>query len=55
MASDATGSASLTDEEEMATYYMMETDYDQQPPNGISRYNMQKGYPIAGSSQSIRK
>lgn len=63
MALDATGrgsTASLSEEEAMATYYMMERDHAQRNEelmtNGIYRHNIhntQKGYPTAGSSQSI--
>jgi hypothetical protein len=61
MASDRTApanSASLSDEEEMATYYIMERAHEEreeQAPNGFYRPSMHKGYPKAGSSQSIRK
>jgi hypothetical protein len=65
MALDATGrgsTASLREEEAMATYYMMERDHAQRNEelmtNGIYRHNIhntQKGYPTAGSSQSICK
>jgi hypothetical protein len=62
MASDETslpGSVSFNDEDEMATYYMMERDHDhrqeEQLSNGLRRYNVQKGHPKAGSSQSICK
>jgi hypothetical protein len=64
MATDATGrgsTASLSEEEAMATYYIMERDHaqrDEDLANGIYRHNIhhsQKGYPKAGSSQSICK
>jgi len=53
--------ASLSDEEAMATYYDMERDHAQQDDeatNGIYRHNTRnshKGYPNAGSSQSVCK
>ena len=56
------GSAdSLSEEEAMATYYSMERDSDQpdeELTNGIYRQNIRnsrKGYPKAGSSQSVCK
>jgi hypothetical protein len=64
MALDATGrgsTASLSEEEAMATYYIMERDHaqrDEELINGIYRHNIrntQKGHPKAGSSQSICK
>lgn len=55
---DRGSDASLSDEEAMATYYSIERDYgqDEDLPNGIYRHNIrssQKGYPKAGSSQSV--
>ena len=64
MALDPTGRGSadsLNDEEAIATYYSMDREYAQQDDeltNGIYRHNLrnsQKGYPKAGSSQSVCK
>jgi hypothetical protein len=61
MTSDSTERAStvsLSEEEAMATYYMMERNHDQRDAdlmNGLYRHNIQNGYPKAGSSQSIRE
>ena len=64
MALDPTGRGSadtLSDEEAMATYYNMERDHaqsDEELNNGIYRQNIrnsQKGFPKAGSSQSVCK
>jgi hypothetical protein len=61
MTSDSTDRASiasLSEEEAMATYYMMERTQDQRDTdlnNGLYRHNIQSGYPKAGSSQSICK
>jgi hypothetical protein len=55
---DLASTASLSEEEAMATYYMMERDHDKRDAdliNGLYRHNIQNGYPTAGSSQSIRK
>jgi len=58
---DRGSDATLSDEEAMATYYSIERDYgqkDEDLPNGIYRHNIrssQKGYPKAGSSQSVCK
>jgi hypothetical protein len=61
MTSDSTDRASiasLSEEEAMATYYIMERNHDQRDAElniGLYRHNIQNGYPKAGSSQSIRK
>jgi hypothetical protein len=64
MALDPTGRGSadsLNEEEGMATYYNIERDHaqsDEELNNGIYRHNLrnsQKGYPKAGSSQSVCK
>ena len=64
MASDATdrgSTASFSEEEAMGTYYSMERSHAQRGEeltNGTYRHNIrnsQKGYPKAGSSQSICK
>jgi hypothetical protein len=58
---DRGSDASLSDEEAMATYYSIERDHghrDEDVPNGIYRHNIRsshKGYPKAGSSQSVCK
>ncbi|PNF43810.1 hypothetical protein B7P43_G07765 [Cryptotermes secundus] len=59
MTSDSTdraSTASLSEEEAMATYYMMERNHDQRDSdlmNGLYRHNIQNGHPKAGSSQSV--
>jgi len=61
MTSDAAGlanPAALDEEESMATYYIMERDHGQgdgELASGLYSHNTQKGYPKAGSSQSICK
>jgi hypothetical protein len=55
---DRASIASLSEEEAMATYYMMQRSQDQRDTdlnNGLYRHNIQSGYPKAGSSQSICK
>jgi hypothetical protein len=55
---DRASTTSLSEEEAMATYYIMERNHDQSEAdiiNGLYRHNIQSGYPKAGSSQSIRK
>jgi hypothetical protein len=58
---DRGSQASLSEEEAMATYYSMERDHaqqDEEMTNGIYRHNIRhsrKGYPKAGSSQSVCK